>query len=73
MKPLSKRGGEAPSSASDAGLAPAGDSSSRSESGICICDPELFAMEICDLRCPTHGLAATLTEALRARKREEEA
>jgi hypothetical protein len=32
----------------------------------CICDPELLALEVADLRCPTHGLTATLAPALRA-------
>lgn len=33
---------------------------------LCICDPELLALDVADLRCPEHGLAAALAPAIRA-------
>lgn len=38
---------------------------------ICICDPELLTLEVADLRCPTHGLAATMREAICAQKERD--
>lgn len=40
-------------------------------SHLCICDLELRLLSIFDLRCPAHGLAATLRDAVRARKESE--
>lgn len=46
-------------------------SAAASTTGICICDPELYLLDVHDLRCPTHGLTATLEEAVRAQKERD--
>lgn len=33
---------------------------------LCVCDPDLLKVEVFDLRCPSHGLAATLRECVTA-------
>jgi hypothetical protein len=42
----------------------AGPCSSPEARGVCICDPELIALEIADVRCPSHGLVAFLRDSL---------
>jgi hypothetical protein len=34
---------------------------------VCICDPELLAREIPDVRCPSHGLVTFLRETVTKR------
>lgn len=45
----------------------AGPCSSVTGRGVCICDADLLAQDIPDIRCPSHGLVAFLRDALRDR------